>query len=67
MCSSDLLRIFDSFWVVSRVDAAHWVSLVHDFGLPLPVAVINGLYELMEILQGNWPIVVYHFIFDMAS
>ena len=61
------LRIFSIFRVVSRVNPTCWVSLTHDFSFPLPVVVIDGLYELMEIPQGNGPIVVHHFVFDTTS
>ena len=61
------LGSFASFQVVSRVDPTRWVSLTCDFGLPLPVSVIDGLYELSEIPQGNGPIVVHHLVFDTAS
>ena len=61
------LGSFASFQVISRVDPVCWVSFACDFSLPLPVVVIDGLYELTEILQGNRPIVVYHLIFDMAG
>ena len=63
----DGLGSFASFQVISRVDPTRWVSLACDFGLPLPVSVIDGLYELMEIPQGNGPIMVHHLIFDTVS
>ena len=61
------LGSFAGFQVISRVDPTHWVSLARDFGLPLPVSVIDGSYELTDIPQGNRPIVVHHLVFDTAS
>ena len=61
------LGVFGSFWVTFRVNPTRWVSLMCDFGLLLSVAVIDGLYELMEIQQGNGLIMVHHLIFDVAS
>ena len=61
------LRIPSSFWVALRVDLTCWVSLMHNFSPPLPVAVLDGLYELMEVQQGDGPVVVHHLIFDVAG
>ena len=61
------LGSFASFQVISRDDPTRWVSLTCDFSLLLQVSVIDGLYELSEIPQGNGPIVVHHLVFDTAS
>ena len=61
------LGIFASFQVVPRVNPTRWVSLTRDLGFLLPVVVIDGLHELMEILQGNGLIMVHHFVFDTVS
>ena len=58
------LRIFDSFQVAFRVNPT---SLACDFSFSLPVVVIDGLYELMEIQQGNRPVMMHHLFFDAAS
>ena len=55
------LGIPSSFQVAFRVKPTHWVSLAHDFSLPLPVVVINGLY-------GNDRLVMmHHLVFDVTG
>ena len=58
------LRVPSNFWVTLRVNLTHWVSFAHNFSLPLPVAVIDGLYELTKIQQGDGSIVVHYLVFD---
>ena len=45
------LGVSSNFWVTLRVSLTCQVSLTCNFSLPLPVAVIDGLYELTEIQQ----------------
>ena len=61
------LGVSSTFWVTLRVNLTCWVSLTHNFSLPLPVAVINGLYELMEIQQRDGLVMVHHLIFDAVG
>ena len=61
------LRVPSNFWVALRVDLTCWVSFMHDFSLPLPVAVIDGLYKLTKVQQGDRPIVVHHLVFDATG
>ena len=61
------LRIPSSFWVALRVDLTRWVGLTCNFSLPLPVAVINGLYKLTEVQQGDGPVMVHHLVFDATG
>ena len=56
------LGVSSTFQVTLRVNLTHQVSLAHNFSLPLPVAVIDGLYELTEIQQHDGPVMVHHLI-----
>ena len=61
------LRIPTSFWVTLGVDLTHWVSLTCDFSLLLPVVVINGLYKLAKVQQGDGLVMVHHLVFDVSG
>ena len=51
----------------TRVNLTRWVSPTCNFSLPLPVAVIDGLYELMKVQQGDRLVMVHHLIFDVMG
>ena len=53
--------------VTFRVGPTCWVSLMCDFGLSLPVAVVDGLHKFVEVLQGDGPVMVHHLIFDATG
>ena len=61
------LRVPSEFRVTLGVNLTHQVSLVGDLSLPLPVAVIDGLHELMEVQQRDGSVVVHHLIFDVMG
>ena len=61
------LRVSSDFRVTLRVNLTRRVSLARDFSLPLPVSVIDGLYELMEIQQHDGSVMVHHLIFDVMG
>ena len=57
------LRVSSNFQVTLRVNLTRWVSLACNFSLPLPVVVIDGLYEFMEIQQCDRSVMVHHLVF----
>ena len=61
------LRVPGNFRVTLRVNLTCRVSLVCNFSLPLPVVVINGLYELTKIQQGDGSVMVHHLVFDVTG
>ena len=61
------LRIPTNLWVGLRVNPTHWVSLMHDFGLSLPITVVDGLHKLAEVLQGDRLVMVHQLIFDVTG
>ena len=56
------LRIPSSFQVTLRVSLTCWASLACNFSLLIPVAVINGLYKLMKVQQGDRLVMVHHLV-----
>ena len=61
------LGVSSTFQVTLRVNLTCWVSLAHNFSLPLPVVVIDGLYKVMEIQQHDGLAMVHHLIFDAVG
>ena len=61
------LRVPSVFRVTIGVNLTCRVSLTGDLSLPLPVVVIDGLHELMEIQQHDGPVVVHHLVFDATG
>ena len=58
------LGIPTSFQVTLGVNLTCWVSVMCDFSLSLPIVVIDGLYELTKVQQGDGPVMVHHLVFD---
>ena len=61
------LGVSSNFQVALRVNLTRRVSLTCNFSLLLPVAVIDGLYKLMEIQQCGGSVMVHHLIFDTTG
>ena len=61
------LRVSSDFPVTLVVNLTRQASLMRDFSLPLPVLVIDGLYELTEIQQRDRLVMVHHLIFDATG
>ena len=61
------LGVPSDFRVTLRVNLTRRVSLAGDLSLLLPVVLIDGLHELMDIQQHDGPVVVHHLVFDVTG